>query len=502
MCRHTGGELVVSILRQAAPTWLAQLPAVQTPLERRGLQRRTAGATPDRMLRELNDGLEAIAARTPLVLCLEDLHWSDQATLDFIAAFARRPERARILLLGTFRPTDVAHLTRSAQTVADGLQIRELCMEIAPPPLDRPAVASYVSTRFPAMAGADAALTSLAHHVHGHTEGNPLFVVNVLNDLVARGILNERENGWTTRDGIDAASLEVPRNIRRTIEHQLDRLDPAERSLLEVMSAAGGACCAAAVTAGANIAVNEVERTLGALARREQFVSEGRMLEWPDGTVSVTFEFLHALYREVIYSQLPPSHRLALHQRIGARLEAAYGDRTPEVAAELAAHFEQARDTQRAIVYYQHAAEADRGRGAHDGAQGQFRRALSLLETLPASTERDAREVVLRIGLGGELMAVQGFAAPEVEGLVRAGMPVVPGAYRYDASTMFPDMMGLVASFLLRTRTRQRGKRYSPRNLIELAGQSDDNPLTLSRLITHSGPRRYARAVICRPLGR
>jgi DNA-binding winged helix-turn-helix (wHTH) protein/predicted ATPase len=470
MCRQTGGELVLSILRRAAPTWLAQLPAVQTPLELRALQRRTAGATPDRMLRELNDGLEAIAARTPLVLCLEDLHWSDQATLDFIAAFARRPERARILLLGTFRPTDVAHLTQSAQTIADGLQIRELCMEIALRPLDWPAVASYVSARFPAMKGSDAALASLARHVHAHTEGNPLFVVNVLNDLVARGILIERENGWTTRDGVDATSLEVPRNIRRTIEHQLDRLDPAERSLLEVASAAGSVCCAATVAAGANLAVHDVERTLGALARREQFVREGRILEWPDGTVSATVEFLHALYREVIYSRLSPSRRLALHQLIGARLEAAYGDQAAEAAAELAAHFERARDTQRAIAYYQHAAEADRSRSAHAGAQGHFRRALSLLQTLPPSTQRDAREVALRIGLGGELMATRGFAAPEVEDSYARAREL---CRRIDTTPhLFPTLWGLWLFYFGRGPVSTASEFAV--SLVELARQSND----------------------------
>jgi DNA-binding winged helix-turn-helix (wHTH) protein len=412
--RQPGGESVVEALRRYAPSWLAQLPALQTPAEVRALQRRTSGVTPERMLRELNDAFEAMTLRTRIVLCLEDLHWSDVATLDWIVSFARRPERAGVLLLATYRHEEGASTARSPQVIADELGIKCLCAEIALTPLDRQSVTEYALTRFPAMPGADASLRRLASSVHRHTEGNPLFVVNVFNDLLARGILASHELGWVAPEDVDAGSLGIPVDVRRTIEHQFDRLNEAERGLLEVASIAGSSFAAAAVAAAAEAPVDTVEETLGALARRSAFLREAGAATWPDGTVSTAFHFLHALYREVVAGRLSAGRRVALHRLIGTRLEIAYGERAPQIAAELALHFEQAHDTQRAVVYFQRAGEADRGRSAHVAAQKHFHRALTLLENLPAAAERDAREVLLRIDLGGELMATRGFGAPEV----------------------------------------------------------------------------------------
>lgn len=106
--------------------------------------------------------------------------------------------------------------------------------------------------------------------------------------------------------------------------------------------------------------------------------------------------------------------RAHLHRRVGAREEAAYGDRVAEIAAELALHFEQGRDHGQAILYLQHTGETDRRRSAYQEAQMHFGRALALLGSLPASRERDEREVMLRIGLGGILMATRGWGAPAV----------------------------------------------------------------------------------------
>ena len=104
LCRQPGGSALVPVLEKYAPTWLAQLPALLPPERYEGLRRTLAGTTRRRMLRELTDALEAATTDRPLALCLEDLHWSDVSTLDWIAAFAQRPEPARVLLIGTFRP--------------------------------------------------------------------------------------------------------------------------------------------------------------------------------------------------------------------------------------------------------------------------------------------------------------------------------------------------------------------------------------------------------------
>ena len=98
---------MVALLGQQAPTWLVQMPGLVRAADLETLKRRIVGATRERMLRELAEALELLTAQQPLVLVLEDLHWSDPSTLDLIAVLARRREPARLLLIGTYRPPEV-----------------------------------------------------------------------------------------------------------------------------------------------------------------------------------------------------------------------------------------------------------------------------------------------------------------------------------------------------------------------------------------------------------
>ena len=106
--RAAGGEQLVEVLKQHAPTWLQQLPGLLSDSDVEAVRRRAHGASRGRMLRELVEALEALTRDTPLVLLLEDLHWSDSATIDLLGMLARRREPSRLLVLGTYRPADVA----------------------------------------------------------------------------------------------------------------------------------------------------------------------------------------------------------------------------------------------------------------------------------------------------------------------------------------------------------------------------------------------------------
>ena len=100
------GSEITRILRRHAPLWLVQLPTMVRETELKPLQRRVQGATPARMVRELCEAIEVLTTDTPLILVLEDLHWCDVSTLELLAALAQRPEFARLLILGTYRPAD------------------------------------------------------------------------------------------------------------------------------------------------------------------------------------------------------------------------------------------------------------------------------------------------------------------------------------------------------------------------------------------------------------
>jgi predicted ATPase len=231
--------------------------------------------------------------------------------------------------------------------VTQELQLHRHCEELALRLLNEGHIAEYLTTRLAAGAHGDAPLQALARLIHRRTEGNPLFMVTMVEDLLARGGVDDRQ----------AIEVNTPTTLRQMIERQFDHLIPAEQQVLEVASVTGAEFSAAAVAAGVKAEVAEIETRCGDLARREHFLRRSENSSWPDGTVAACYRFHHALYQEVVYERVAVSRRSALHQRIGERVEAAYQNRASEVAAELAVHFEQGRDYQRAVQYLRHAGE-------------------------------------------------------------------------------------------------------------------------------------------------
>ncbi len=409
LARSPARHELLRALHGCAPLWLAQLPSLQTSADASSLERRVAGATPERMLRELTDAIEALSEHAPLVLCIEDLHWADPSTLDWIACFARRPERARALIVGTCRPGDSA-----ATHMANELRARHSCKLIELTPLDQDAAVQYVLQRFPPVAGNEPAMQSLARSVHARTEGTPLFLVSVLDELIARSTLVADGGYWRVAKQISADETLLPPDLRRTIEHQIGRIDDDARELLDAACITGNSFAAAAVAAGANVPADEAERKLSDLARRRSLVRNAGSTEWPDGTVCAKFEFAHTLYADVLRDLLSPGRRATLHRAVGLRLETAFGAHAPQIAAELAMHFDSSRDFPRAIRFHQVAAQNNLRLNAHRAAEQHFRRALQLLDGLEASSTREELEINLQIGLGNVLMQTGGWAATEV----------------------------------------------------------------------------------------
>jgi predicted ATPase/DNA-binding winged helix-turn-helix (wHTH) protein len=411
LCRGPGGQEVVALLRQQAPTWLVQMPGLVQADDLETLQRRSAGATQDRMLWELAEALELLTARQPLLLVLEDLHWSDPSTLDVLAVLARRREPARLLLLGTYRPPDALQRGHPLQTMHHELQRHGQCMELPLPLLSEAAVAAYLTRRF-----ADADLPArLAYLVHQRTEGNPLFMVTLVEEWVHRGWLVKADVGWMLRVELAALASTVPESLRQMLEQQLERLSPTEQQVLEVGSVVGAPFSAAAVAAGLGHEVVEVEDWCAGLARRQQWLEAWGEEVWPDGTVAERYRFTHALYQDVAYQRLPAARRVQLHRCLGERVETGYGLQVRERAAELAMHFTRGQDTQRAVRYLQYAGENALQRSAYSEALQHFMTGLEVLTTLPDTPARAQCELDLQLSLGQALRVTRGHAAPDVE---------------------------------------------------------------------------------------
>lgn len=185
--REAAGERLLSVLRRYAPTWLLQLPAMIDDAELQALHGKVLGAAKERMLREIAEALEALTAEQPLVLWLEDLQWSDYSTLDLIRCLAQRPGPARLLLIGTCRPAEAIVAEHPLRAVMQELQGHGQCAELSLRCLTAPEVTQYLAARFGLRTYVPAIYQELAREIHRSSDGNPLFMVNIVDYLTAQG---------------------------------------------------------------------------------------------------------------------------------------------------------------------------------------------------------------------------------------------------------------------------------------------------------------------------
>ncbi|NOT57802.1 MAG: AAA family ATPase, partial [Deltaproteobacteria bacterium] len=414
LCRSADGERLIPLLNQHAPTWLVQMPTFLSPPDYEALQRRTQGVTRERMLRELAEALEVITAERPLVLVLEDLHWSDPSTLDLLSLVARRTEPARLLLIGTYRPVDVITHEHPLRSVKAELQLHGHCQEFALELLSEATVAEYLEIRLATGAQRTTLVHKLARLLHQRTEGNPLFLVAMVEDIITRGVVVQTEGGWELREE-RVREDEIPESIRQLVVLQRERLAPETQHLLGAASIAGLEFSAAAVAAALETTTVAVERQCEQLVERHQFLRRVGVEEWPDGTLAARYGFLHALYQQLWHERVSPTQLQHYHLRIGEQKELAYRERSREIAAELAVHFEQGREYAKAVQYLQQAGENDVRRSAHQEAVTLLTKGLELLQTLPDTLQRTQQELSLHLRLGGQLIITKGYAASEVK---------------------------------------------------------------------------------------
>ena len=411
LAQEPGGGRLIEHLRHRAPTWLAQMPSLIMTADRDLFERLASGATRERMLREMAEALEALTAESALVLVIEDLHWSDYSTLDLISYLARRREAARLMLIGTYRPVEVILSGHPLKAVKQEMSAHKLCQEMNLEFLTEGAVAEYLAARF----GGSEFSTELARLIYDRTDGNPLFMVNVVDYLIAQGLIVQSDGRWELKVAVEQVVVGVPDGARQMIDKQIDHLSPEQQQLLEAASVAGLEFPAEAVAAGLEKDVMGIEERCEELARQHQFIRGAGVSELPDGTVTARYKFIHALYQNALYERASAARLARLHQRIGARGEDAYGARASEIAGELAMHFERGRDFRRAAKYLAQAAENATRRFAYQEALALSRRGLELIERLPETPERAQQELTLRIALGVPLIMTSGYGSAEVE---------------------------------------------------------------------------------------
>jgi len=395
LCRESSSDDIVALLRRLAPTWLLQLPRLLKPGEQEQLRLSLAGTTGERMLRELLSFVEELTIDRTLVLLLEDLHWSDHATVGALAALATRREPARLLVLASYRPADAIAQLHPVTTLKHELRAKGRCIDIAVTGLERDGVAAYLDGRFPN----HRLPPELAAQLQVHTAGNPLFLRNALEEFVQRDWLQQRDGAWECAVDLAALVGAVPESTREMIGFRLQQLTASDRHLLEAASVIGPSFATQALAAVVERHPADVEMDCARLVRAAQFLGEGQSTTWPDGSSGMQHVFAHALYQHVLYGGVTPARRELLHRRAAESLEKGFAEDAVMIAPQLALHFERGGDLERAVGHHRKAARRAMERYAYDPALEHLRSGLASISRLPADADRDAQEAAICAGL-------------------------------------------------------------------------------------------------------
>ncbi len=403
---------LIQTLRRYAPMWLVQLPALVDRGELEQLQSLVRGATQKRMMRELCEAIEALAASSPLVILIEDLHWSDIATLELLATLAQRPETARLFVLGTYRPYETApHLPILLDVVREQSS-KDDCNILPLKLLTQADVTACVSNRLKGDVS-----PQLARVIFERSDGNPLFVDNLIRQLVKQNAILQRDQQWAISDSSMEVLEQIPKALNSLILRRFEALAQADRQVLEVGSVSGQKFTTAAVAAGLKQPLEETEAQCEALERHHDFLEFVGLSEWSDGTLNACYRLSHALYRQVLYEQIGELRRVRLHHHIAKRLEVGYGQQAHQIAAALAFHFEQCRDLSRSLDYRLIAGKQALSRHAYAESSTHFESCLDYLKELPDTQDRARLELSLLMSMGPLVVVTRGYAAPDVKQL-------------------------------------------------------------------------------------
>lgn len=329
--------------------------------------------------------LERTAARNPVMLLVEDLHWVDPSTLELLAMVMERSNNTALLLVATARPDFEMRWTE-----VPGLE------EIQ---LERLDVGDCEVLAL-ALVGDGSLARELREQVVHRSDGVPLFLEELLKAMSAEPQSRFRIAGA-------AASRLVPATLHDSLMARLDRMG-SPRRLAQVASAVGRTFSFDLLLALDEPGTPNVQSDL-------QRLVEAGILVRESGNGREEYRFRHALLQDVAYQSLLRSERARLHGRIAATIERLFPHLAEQEPELLAHHLAEAQQADRAIDYLLRGGRRAIARFANLEAVGLLDRALALLEGLPPSPERDRRELELRLATGGPLIAVRGYADAEVE---------------------------------------------------------------------------------------
>jgi tetratricopeptide (TPR) repeat protein len=357
-----------------------QLPGLESPSRLEPEQARF------RLFDSITAFLKSAGRRKPLVLVLDDLHWADHPSLLLLEFVARELANARVMIIGTYRDMELSRQHPLSKTLGE-LNRERLFQRVLLHGLDQEDVGRFIE-----LASGVTPPAGMLDAVHGQTEGNPLFVTEVVRLLVQEGELTQES------EARDSWAVRIPEGVREVIGRRLNRLSQQCNETLTIASVIGR------------------EFELKHLARLVENLSEDRLLEVLEEALSARvieelpqavgrYQFTHALIQNTLTEELTLTRRVRLHARIAETLEELYGDDAEAHAAELAHHYAEAEGvlgTEKLVRYALLAGERTMSTYAYEEALAHFERGLTAKEGEAPDSARsiDAETAALLHGLG------------------------------------------------------------------------------------------------------
>jgi DNA-binding SARP family transcriptional activator len=321
----------------------------------------------------------AIVGDRPRLLIIDDLQWCDAETIEVIGFVVRSGETAPVLIVGTVRSEEIPE-HHPLVGLVDALGHDEAVSSVPLDPLDQATTAALAAR----LRNAEEIDPELAARLWAETEGNPLFVIEVL-------------RAGVSSDGSQAA---LTATMRAVLGARLGQLPDGARRLAEVAAVVGRPFSVGLLVSATGIGEPALVDHLDELWRRRIIRDQG-----------LTYDFSHDKLRAVALEMLSPARRRQLHRAVAEAITVEFRHDLDAASPQLAAHYDQAGMVEPAIDAYRVAGARAVAVSALDEAVSMFRRALSLLAEVPPSPDRDALELDIRIALGSPLVALEGYGS-------------------------------------------------------------------------------------------
>jgi tetratricopeptide (TPR) repeat protein len=346
LLNSASGEAAAEVMKAVAPTWFAEMP------QARGLPDPLRSSSQERRKREFVAFLEAFSQDCPLVLFVDDLHWADLSSTDLLSYAGLRCGSLPVLILGTYRPSDLLLSRHPLRGVKLELQARRLAKEIELRSFRPEDVESLIEMEFPS----NCFPVGFADSVWKKTEGIPLFVSALLHHLRDAGLIAFAGDSWRLTCPLPEIQTTLPDSVLGMVERKIGRLDATVRALAEVGSVQGAGFDSAVLSRVTGVKAAEVEVALESLAQSHRLARFEREEELPDGTFTLRYAFSHALYQNALFAGIPPTRRAELSGAVAEALLTFHGSGAA-IASQLGRLFEAAREWERASEYFAIASE-------------------------------------------------------------------------------------------------------------------------------------------------